>query len=405
MTFHENFGFKKIIPITFYILQAKLLRLEEELKEKEGLLAKSQPVHATSQTVTPDLGKQEQKCESENKEAPPEGPTMRIGSQLEKPKNVTRVVNQHEEKQGQKESSQIPRSKEDSQPLKPQNIALSVDEQEKCQDRKESHDEENFNSDTSSEPKAPVPGDNSSPSGKAESKITHESRNISSLKNQGPKRTLIKKEAAVADIPKSLQRVLESIKKELLKRNPANPLQVIQTVLLGLASDLGAIEPQNFNDTMSGLGLPVEDGHTDLIFENFVREGTEGLDISSFLSTLDQLKPVRDLPQKVPEESRKASGRLKLSPEKEAQAPGPKEKTKRPQSSRAASTDRESKPKRASSSMGNHDRLPEKWERLVTPQGRYYYVDHSNRKTQWEHPVTGKKSQVVADAWTEKHGH
>ena len=32
------------------------------------------------------------------------------------------------------------------------------------------------------------------------------------------------------------------------------------------------------------------------------------------------------------------------------------------------------------------DTLPEGWERGVTSEGQVYYIDHINKKTQWEHP-------------------
>lgn len=37
------------------------------------------------------------------------------------------------------------------------------------------------------------------------------------------------------------------------------------------------------------------------------------------------------------------------------------------------------------------DPLPEGWEvRLDESTGRYYFVDHNTRTTQWKHPLTGK---------------
>lgn len=390
------------------------MRLEKELKEKEELLAKTpQQVQATPQKTTPDLGKQEEKREKDDR-GPLEAPSRRRSSQLAKPhEDVSPVVNQQPGNQDRRGPPQIPSTEKGPQVVKPQNVAPGVNEHKETQGRREGQDKREIDSDTPSEPNAPVPGDRSFPSVKEGSVVTHESHDLSGF-NQEAKRIVAKKGTVVVDLPKALQRALESIKKELLKRNPSNPLQVIQTVLLGLTSDLGAIQPRDFSEAMSGLGLPLEDSHTDLIFENFTTEGTAGLDVSSFLSTLDQLRPARDPAQKVLEESRQTSAPLTSSPKKEAQTQGLKEKTKRPHSSHAAPTAREAgkisaayenKPKRATSAMNNDERLPEKWERLVTPQGRYYYVDHSNRRTQWEHPVTGKKSQVSADAWPEKNGH
>jgi len=36
------------------------------------------------------------------------------------------------------------------------------------------------------------------------------------------------------------------------------------------------------------------------------------------------------------------------------------------------------------------DDLPAGWERRITNMGRSFYVDHNSKRTQWEHPVSGK---------------
>lgn len=36
--------------------------------------------------------------------------------------------------------------------------------------------------------------------------------------------------------------------------------------------------------------------------------------------------------------------------------------------------------------------LPQGWSSAVAADGRIYYMNHNERKTQWEHPVTGQRS-------------
>ncbi|KAK2142914.1 hypothetical protein LSH36_898g00043 [Paralvinella palmiformis] len=45
----------------------------------------------------------------------------------------------------------------------------------------------------------------------------------------------------------------------------------------------------------------------------------------------------------------------------------------------------------------SEDELPAGWEERVTLEGRVYYANHSLRKTQWEHPLSGKKKYVAGE--------
>ena len=42
----------------------------------------------------------------------------------------------------------------------------------------------------------------------------------------------------------------------------------------------------------------------------------------------------------------------------------------------------------------NEYELPMGWEELATPEGRVYYANHNQRKTQWAHPTTGKSKRI-----------
>lgn len=43
-------------------------------------------------------------------------------------------------------------------------------------------------------------------------------------------------------------------------------------------------------------------------------------------------------------------------------------------------------------SQGPSTDLPQGWSSAVAGDGRVYYMNHHERRTQWEHPVTGQRS-------------
>lgn len=53
--------------------------------------------------------------------------------------------------------------------------------------------------------------------------------------------------------------------------------------------------------------------------------------------------------------------------------------------------------KRSAEECGE-DELPFGWERIDDPQYGIYYIDHVNRKTQYENPVMMAKKQSISPA-------
>ncbi|XP_054525554.1 WW domain-containing oxidoreductase isoform X5 [Pan troglodytes] len=45
----------------------------------------------------------------------------------------------------------------------------------------------------------------------------------------------------------------------------------------------------------------------------------------------------------------------------------------------------------------SEDELPPGWEERTTKDGWVYYANHTEEKTQWEHPKTGKRKRVAGD--------
>ncbi|ERE79061.1 WW domain-containing oxidoreductase [Cricetulus griseus] len=45
----------------------------------------------------------------------------------------------------------------------------------------------------------------------------------------------------------------------------------------------------------------------------------------------------------------------------------------------------------------SEDELPPGWEERTTKDGWVYYANHTEEKTQWEHPKTGKRRRVAGD--------
>ncbi|TKC47463.1 hypothetical protein EI555_016316 [Monodon monoceros] len=45
----------------------------------------------------------------------------------------------------------------------------------------------------------------------------------------------------------------------------------------------------------------------------------------------------------------------------------------------------------------SEDELPPGWEQRTTKDGWVYYANHTEEKTQWEHPKTGKRKRIAGD--------
>ncbi|XP_023384340.1 WW domain-containing oxidoreductase isoform X9 [Pteropus vampyrus] len=45
----------------------------------------------------------------------------------------------------------------------------------------------------------------------------------------------------------------------------------------------------------------------------------------------------------------------------------------------------------------SEDELPLGWEQRTTKDGWVYYANHTEEKTQWEHPKTGKRKRIAGD--------
>ena len=43
----------------------------------------------------------------------------------------------------------------------------------------------------------------------------------------------------------------------------------------------------------------------------------------------------------------------------------------------------------------SEDELPTGWEERATPEGRVFYANHNQAKTQWTHPTTGKSKRIA----------